>query len=120
MVFLGAEETTRTAGVRRRIMDDPLLLLRFAARGLRQAVDNLLSAHPGRVNQRSCNNGQTALMFAAAQADVALIHILLSHGANANILDDSHKRAIDLAANEEVYGLLRPHTSLVSLLYQDE
>ena len=67
-------------------------LLMAAAQGDADRADELLRAHPDIVNERAIlpgNNGRrTALHFAIGPNKLAVVDILLAHGADPNIRDD--------------------------------
>lgn len=59
-----------------------------------------------RINQRG-ENGVTALHLAVAKGDPGLVKLLLSHGADPGIKDNSDRTAIDFAKRNNSLDLLR-------------
>ena len=64
-------------------------------------ITKLLLDHGANVNKQARNNGTTALMMASTKDSVKIIELLLSYGADPNILNNRGDTAITLA---ERYG----------------
>ena len=96
-------------------MEEPLII-RFSKKSLTIGVFNLLQDNPSFVDNTGYKK-QTSLMIAAQLGDKELISILLSFGANPNLIDHLGKRALDFTRDRNCQEILQRCTSLVSPLY---
>jgi ankyrin repeat protein len=70
------------------------------ARAAIEVIEILLAA--GAAIDAVDNRGRSAVMIAADRGNAAIVAFLLSRGADASLADKDGKRALELAANEEV------------------
>jgi uncharacterized protein len=90
----------------------PLML---AARGNNVDVGRLLIEHGADVNAKEAWRGQTALIWAAAQRQPAMVKLLVEHGADPNARSNTNDW--DRQVSGERRRLYRPFGGLTALMY---
>ncbi|KAJ1626670.1 cyclic nucleotide-binding-like protein [Pavlovales sp. CCMP2436] len=87
-------------------LDGVPLVCAAAAAGGTDLLEILLERMPELIDASRAADGATPLMIAALAGEVELVEMLLHHGADVTKNNTDGKRAIDLAATEELKGLL--------------